>query len=159
MKNKGMGLGPRAGAYMMDQRVGFAPRLGAYLIDLIIVVLIIMLTSILAALHANFIALMFMTFIILSAYFTVLPAVWNGYTVGKKALGIRIVAADGSPAGIGKLILRAVVSSGLAHVTSGISSIISAFLISGRDDKCAIHDLAAGTYVTARKLEKAEKAA
>ena len=38
-------------------------------------------------------------FLLFWAYPIVLEAVWQGQTVGKKALGLRVVAADGAPVG------------------------------------------------------------
>ena len=71
-----------------------------------------------------------------------------GFTVGKKIMGIRIVKVDGSKVGYGVMILRVIVAGIIYIFTLGIGLIVSAFMVGIRDDKRAIHDLIAGTYVT-----------
>ncbi|WP_391206473.1 RDD family protein [Psychrobacillus sp. L4] len=81
-------------------------------------------------------------------YTLIVPVLWYGFTVGKKMLGIRIVKVDGSKLGYGAMILRVVVG-GLVYIfTFGVGLIVSAFMIGLREDKRAIHDFIAGTYVT-----------
>ncbi|GED30749.1 hypothetical protein BCE02nite_18900 [Brevibacillus centrosporus] len=87
-------------------------------------------------------------------YSLLLPVFWYGYTVGKRIVGIRIVKMDGSPVGIGTMLLRIVVGCWLIYtVTLGIGAIISAIMVGVREDKRAIHDLIAGTYVTSDRPE------
>ncbi|MBX0357745.1 RDD family protein [Halobacillus sp. Nhm2S1] len=81
-------------------------------------------------------------------YFVVLPIVWSGYTIGKKAAGIRILQKDGTEVGIGRMLLREVVGFLVYALTLGIGLIVSAFMVGIREDKRAIHDFIAGTYVT-----------
>lgn len=81
-------------------------------------------------------------------YSLIVPVLWYGFTVGKKMLGIRIVKVDGSKLGYGAMILRVIVG-GLVYIfTLGIGLIVSAFMVGIREDKRAIHDFIAGTYVT-----------
>ncbi len=81
-------------------------------------------------------------------YYLIVPVVWLGYTVGKRIVGVRIVKVDGGKVGLGAMFLRTFVS-GLVYVaTLGIGLIVSAFMVGLREDKRAIHDLIAGTYVT-----------
>lgn len=82
------------------------------------------------------------------AYSLIIPIVWFGYTVGKKIMGVRIVKINGEKLGIGSMLLRVVVAGMLYGITLGIAAIVSAFMVGLRDDKRAIHDLIAGTYVT-----------
>lgn len=81
-------------------------------------------------------------------YYLLLPIFWYGYTVGKKALGIRIARVDGEKLGFGTMFMREVVANLVYVLTFGIGIIISAFMVGIRNDKRSIHDLIAGTYVT-----------
>ncbi|TQR14168.1 RDD family protein [Psychrobacillus soli] len=81
-------------------------------------------------------------------YTIIVPVVWTGYTVGKRILGIRIAKVDGSKLGYGTMLLRVLVGGLVYFVTLGIALIVSAFMVGLREDKRAIHDLIAGTYVT-----------
>lgn len=81
-------------------------------------------------------------------YTIVVPVIWYGYTVGKKILGIRIVKMDGSKLGYGAMLMRIIVAGLVYAITFGIGVIVSAFMVGLRQDKRAIHDFIAGTYVT-----------
>lgn len=81
-------------------------------------------------------------------YTLLLPVLWSGYTVGKKILGIRIAKENGEKLGIGAMLLRNILGGFIYIVTLGIGLIVSAFMVGLREDKRAIHDLIAGTYVT-----------
>jgi uncharacterized RDD family membrane protein YckC len=93
----------------------------------------------------------YVTSIISILYYLILPAVWYGYTVGKRMVGIRIAKVNGEKVGFGTMLMRYVVASLIYLVTIGIGVIVSAFMIGLRKDKRAIHDLIAGTYVTYEK--------
>lgn len=81
-------------------------------------------------------------------YTLLVPVLWYGYTVGKRILGIRIAKVDGSKLGFGTMLLRTIVSGFVYICTFGVGVIVSAFMVGLRDDKRAIHDFIAGTYVT-----------
>lgn len=81
-------------------------------------------------------------------YYLLLPLFWAGYTVGKRALGVRIVRVDGRKLGIGTMLLRNLVAGIVYVLTLGIGIIVSAFMVGLRQDHRSIHDLIAGTYVT-----------
>jgi uncharacterized RDD family membrane protein YckC len=81
-------------------------------------------------------------------YSIVIPIIWYGYTVGKRIMKIRIVKVDGSKLGIGAMLMRVLVAGLIYIVTLGIAAIVSAFMVGLRQDKRALHDLIAGTYVT-----------
>ncbi|MDF2684056.1 MAG: hypothetical protein K0R47_5246 [Brevibacillus sp.] len=126
--------------------VGFWRRLGASLLDGLIIGIPLALISYLLTgdtkgnLFTNLVSIL---------YSLLLPVFWYGYTVGKRIMGIRIVRLDGEAVGIGTMLLRAVVGIWLIYtVTLGIGAIISAIMVGVREDKRAIHDLVAGTYVT-----------
>jgi uncharacterized RDD family membrane protein YckC len=80
---------------------GPVPRAVAWTIDLAIRVgIIFMLGTILALLgrmgQGIYLVLLFLVY---WAYPIVLEAAWNGQTVGKKAMGLQVVSADGAPLG------------------------------------------------------------
>ncbi|EMT54389.1 MULTISPECIES: RDD family protein [Brevibacillus] len=129
--------------------VGFWRRLGANLLDGIIigVPLILLTWLITGGLEDNLVSNLISTL-----YSLLLPVFWYGYTVGKKIVGVRIVKVDGSPVGIGTMLLRLIVGMGLVYgLTFGIAAIVSAIMVGVREDKRAIHDLIAGTYVTSNQ--------
>lgn len=80
-------------------------------------------------------------------YALIIPVVWSGYTIGKKIMGVRIVKVNGEKLGIGAMLMRTVVAGLVYLLTLGIGVIISAFMVGLREDKRAIHDFIAGTYV------------
>ncbi|WP_044732385.1 RDD family protein [Geobacillus kaustophilus] len=84
-------------------------------------------------------------------YALIVPAVWYGYTVGKRMLGIRIAKVNGGKVGIGTMFLRSFVGGLVYFITFGIGLIISAIMVAAREDKRSIHDFIAGTYVTTEK--------
>nr|MDH3076065.1 RDD family protein [Bacillus velezensis] len=86
--------------------------------------------------------------IILTLYGILLPVYWNGYVIGKKICGIRIVKKDGTQVGFLTMILRVLVGGLIYGVTFGIGVIVSAFMVGMREDRRSIHDFVAGTYVT-----------
>ncbi|MBN9653425.1 RDD family protein [Halobacillus sp. GSS1] len=81
-------------------------------------------------------------------YTVLLPVLWSGYTLGRKMAGNRIVRIDGGKVGIGTMILRVIVAGVAYALTLGIGFIVSAIMIGVREDKRAIHDFIAQTYVT-----------
>jgi uncharacterized RDD family membrane protein YckC len=83
--------------------------------------------------------------------FLLVPIYWSGYTIGKRIMGIRIVKVNGEKLGFGAMFLRAIVASLVYVVTLGIALIVSAVMVGVRQDKRAIHDFIAGTYVTTEK--------
>ncbi len=84
-------------------------------------------------------------------YSLLLPIFWSGYVIGKRIAGVRIVKVDGSDVTFPTMLLRVLVGGLVYVVTLGIGAIVSAFMVGMRDDKRAIHDLIAGTYVTYAK--------
>ena len=81
-------------------------------------------------------------------YFILLPVFWVGYTVGKRILGIRIVNIDETDVNFWIMIKRHLIAGIIYGFTLGIGVIVSAFMVGIREDKRAIHDFIAGTYVT-----------
>lgn len=91
---------------------------------------------------------------ILSFLYTLLtPIFWNGYTIGKRICGIRIVkVSDGLPPGLGTMLLRNVVAGLIYAITFGIAFIVSATMVGAREDKRSLHDFIAGTEVVYERL-------
>ncbi len=125
---------------------GFWIRLGASLLDSLIIALPVALCFMLVTgkdfgddYFSN--ALTFL-------YSLLVPVFWNGYTVGKRICGIRIVkVSDGQPPGIGTMLLRTVVACIIYAITFGIGAIASAIMVGVREDKRSLHDFIAGTEV------------
>jgi uncharacterized RDD family membrane protein YckC len=129
--------------------VGFWARLGASLLDGLIFGLPLLLISywITGNWSGNLV-----TNLLSILYSLLLPVFWYGYTIGKRIVGVRIVKVNGEPVGIGTMLLRLVVGMWIVYgLTFGIAAIISAIMVVVRDDKRAIHDLIAGTYVTSNQ--------
>lgn len=87
-------------------------------------------------------------------YSIIVPVLWFGFTVGKRILGIRIVKVDGTNPGYGTMLMRVIVAGLVYILTLGIGVIVSAFMVGIREDKRAIHDFIAGTYVTSDLPER-----
>ncbi|TMU84952.1 RDD family protein [Bacillus sp. BHET2] len=86
--------------------------------------------------------------LIVFLYSLLTPVFWKGYDVGKKTMGIRIVKKDGSNVHIGNMLMRNVVAGLFYLITFGVGLLISGLFVIFREDKRAIHDFIAGTYVT-----------
>ncbi len=79
--------------------------------------------------------------------FTILYSIWMhgkwGQTLGKMALGMKVVRTDGSPLGYGGAVLR-----WLGSILSMLILLIGYIMAGLRSDKRALHDLIAGSRVT-----------
>lgn len=128
--------------------VGFWRRFGAAFLDgLLFGLPLSLLLSIILGGEENEYLIEVITFL----YFLLLPLFWNGYTIGKKIMGIRIVKMNGENVGIGNMLLRELVGRLIYIITFGIGIIASAIMVAAREDKRSIHDLIAGTYVTSNE--------
>lgn len=96
--------------------------------------------------------------IFISFYKPLMEILWNGRTIGKRILGIRIASEDGGHAGIGKILLREFIGDGLlASLTSGVTTIVSIFTVAiGRPHK-SVPDYIASTIVIADCSKKRAK--
>lgn len=102
---------------ILDFRLaGIGSRILAHLLDLVLIFATIMIVSIMAQVMSmadegigTFIILM-SSFLIPFLYFILFEWLWNGQTIGKKALGIRVMMEDGTPitfpAALGRNLLR-----------------------------------------------------
>lgn len=126
---------------------GFWIRLGASIIDAILLFFVLGFISL--ALYGQFTTEGYsFTDFLDHLYHLLLPIFWYGYTIGKRAVGIRIARVDGEKVGLGTMLLRNIVAGLVYVVTLGIGVIVSAFMVGLREDKRSIHDFIAGTYVT-----------
>jgi uncharacterized RDD family membrane protein YckC len=137
---------------------GFWMRYLALSIDWYVIVLVLLppfalfiaLTAVAAGLgrlQESAIAAVAVTFVLFFVALTVAYGIWMhgrwGQTLGKMALGMKVVRVDGSPLGYGGAFVR-----WLGSVLSAVTFMIG-FLIAGlRSDKRALHDLIAGSRVT-----------
>ncbi|MFI8708283.1 RDD family protein [Bacillus sp. NPDC077411] len=129
---------------MDQQSAGFWRRLGANILDALIFLpfyLIFRLLNMSEDIVEG-------TLNILEVLYTlIVPVVWIGYTVGKKAVGVRIVRIDGQEITIWTTLKRYLLAGMVYGITLGIAIIVSAFMVALREDKRSIHDFIAGTQV------------
>ncbi|MBP2707161.1 RDD family protein [Microbispora sp. RL4-1S] len=78
-------------------------------------------------------------------YYWLLQSFWNGWTVGKRLFGMRVVRDDGSPAGPGTIAVRQLVEVLLGWLC--ILGLVDLAWILFDRRKQALHDKAAGTLV------------
>lgn len=113
----------------MNQPAGFWIRFGAALLDGLL-----------------FLVLGFLCFILFSesaatklinslfdAYRFLLPALWYGYTVGKRALGIRIIRTDGRNVGFWNM-MRRNIFGGLLYLSPLLIALIVCYAILGQQN-------------------------
>ncbi|MDQ6420896.1 RDD family protein [Paenibacillus sp. LHD-117] len=81
-------------------------------------------------------------------YSLLLPVFWNGYTIGKKICGIRIIRVlNNERPHIGNMLMRNLVWGIAIVITFGIAFIVDIFMVALREDKRGLHDFIAGTQV------------
>ncbi|MFD1363422.1 RDD family protein [Lentibacillus salinarum] len=137
---------------MEQSRAGFWIRMGANILDGLLLGVPIGILSVILGLSVEDRDIV--NAVISVPYYLLLPVVWYGYTVGKRTCNIRIARIDGEKVGFGTMVLRYIVGFAIVYVlTLGIAMIVSAFMVGLREDKRAIHDFIAGTYVTYAKPE------
>ncbi|MEC0251098.1 RDD family protein [Bacillus halotolerans] len=125
---------------------GFWIRLGASLLDYIIVsVPLLLIYWLITGKDPN--ESMIISLVVF-LYSILLPVFWQGYLIGKRICGIRIVKKDGSQVGLVTMIMRVIIAGLVYGITFGLGLIVSLFMIGLREDKRTLHDFIAGTYVT-----------
>ncbi|MDX1672625.1 MAG: RDD family protein [Balneolaceae bacterium] len=92
----------------------------------------------------NFPAVFFMIILPVSLYHLVMEAAWDGQSLGKYLLRIKVIKLDGSQAGIGNFLVRWLFRPLEISATGGIMAIL-AILFNGKGQR--IGDIAAGTCV------------
>lgn len=92
---------------------GLGSRISAHILDLFIILALIMGTNIVLGLTLAFSSpelatsiLLFVAILGPFAYFIFFEGLWNGQTLGKKAMGIRVRMADGTPVRFGAALTR-----------------------------------------------------
>ena len=134
---------------------GWWKRVGASLLDFLVLVPLLLVVSV-ALVHAPPITAILVGFVIEFAYLSLMWTKRNGQTIGAKALGIRVVAADGSPMTPEMAYRRAAVyqlfsvGSSMTWVLRPLGSV--ALLLNvlwplWDSQKQTLHDKAAGTIV------------
>ncbi|ANE46988.1 membrane protein [Paenibacillus swuensis] len=130
----------------VNEPAGFWIRLGALLLDALIIALPLSLIILIitGGRHSEENISEILSFL----YNLLTPVFWNGYTVGKRICGIRIVKVnDGASPGLGTMLLRNVVAYLVYVFTFGIAVIVSVIMVAVREDKRSLHDFIAGTMV------------
>lgn len=74
----------------------------------------------------------------------------DGTTPGKRAMGVRIVSVDGSPAELWRILLLRMFTPFVINYFCGVFSLVDALFVFRRDQRC-IHDHMAGTVVIQRE--------
>ncbi|GAA0592746.1 RDD family protein [Virgibacillus siamensis] len=137
---------------MEKSRAGFWIRLGANILDGLLLGVPIGILAVVLGLSVGNKDII--TTVITALYYLLLPVLWYGYTVGKRACSIRIERIDGEKIGFRTMVLRHIVGFIIVYgLTFGIATIVSAFMVGLREDKRAIHDFIAGTCVVYAKPE------
>lgn len=129
---------------------GFLNRFAANIVDLLV---ISVLTNVILQFQ-NYFLQNELNSVINFLYALLLPILWSGYTIGRRALGNRIVRMDGKKLGLGTMVMRFIIAGIIYALTLGIGLIVSAFMVGLREDKRAIHDFIAQTYVTKNQPKK-----
>ncbi|MBB6451165.1 putative RDD family membrane protein YckC [Geomicrobium halophilum] len=132
----------------MSNHAGFWIRLGGVILDGIMIGAVIFAVIFIFGLDTANPFVQFGESIITILYYLLVPVLWYGYTLGKRVVGVRIVKTNGANVTIGTMLLRHIVGGLVYSITLGIGVIVSAFMVGLREDKRAIHDFIAGTYVT-----------
>ena len=136
----------------IDNRAGFWPRLAAYLLDRLILCSVLLLVRIPSlfisggfysqAVFFSFTAMDILRWALISAYFVILTA-FGGATLGKKAMGLRVVQLDD---GRRPTFLTVLYRETVGRYLSGILY-IGYILIAAGDEKQALHDRICDTLV------------
>ena len=134
------GIGDRILAYLIDLLI-----LGAYFIATIFALAAFGIDSN----SSSSIAIFFMIIGIPAfLYFLFMEAFWNGRTIGKAALGLRVVKIDGSKPGFGSYFVRWIMRTIDITLTSGGIAVFT-ILLNGKGQR--LGDIAAGTTVISER--------
>jgi len=87
----------------------------------------------------------FLAFLLQSGYFFTCEWIWRGRTVGKRAIGLRVVSDDGTPIDIEAAALRNVLR--VIDLQPGFTGILGLGLMAGQRRSQRVGDLVAGTIV------------
>ncbi len=133
------------------ETAGIASRLLARLIDLLVQMVALWMIIFVAAFAAGavgevvgLIAFIVTLFLLLFGYSAILEWLWKGRTLGKMALGLRVVTIEGAPVGFVQCAIRSMMQLVDIYTNGGGVAIVSA-LLTPRSQR--LGDLAAGTFV------------
>lgn len=137
------------------QLASLGERILAFFVDAFVVFVFVGLTSWLVSAGFDRPEFYFIPWILVMFYSLLFETFFHGQSIGKKALNIKVVKMDGSPAGIGNYLLRWVLRLVDIYIMTGGVAIIS--IIATRHAQ-RLGDLAAGTVVirVARQLSNAD---
>lgn len=139
-------------AVLLDFEVaGVGTRLLAQLIDLLVIGIIYSIAStafvpltFFGGQIVVFVVVIIASFLLIFGYAVVSEVFLGGRTVGKMALGLRVVSTEGAPVTFGQAAIRSIMTIPDMYMTGGGAAIISV-LLSTRAQR--LGDLAAGTMV------------
>lgn len=123
--------------------VGFGMRLGAALVDFLIIQVAVFFVSVALRIGIGYAALGPIFSILLYWLYGWLLIGLKGQTVGKMAIGIKVVDQQGNIPGLGRAALREIAGK----IVSAIAIFIGFFWILKDEKKQGWHDKIAGTYV------------
>ena len=121
-----------------DVSAGFWLRAGAYMIDGIIVAIVSVGLNLILPETVSIIVRLLLS----AGYFTVMPVLNQGQTLGKMAAGFAIVREDGSPITYGRALVR-----WLGYLVSGLTLCLGFVCAAFTNHKRALHDYIADTRV------------
>ena len=140
---------------------GIASRALAYVIDALVMAgLVFLLFFLLVGIAfsgegtAALIVAVVGLFLILFGYRIVLELLWDGRTVGKRALGLRVITVEGAPVRFSHVAIRSFLDLIDIFMTAGGAGLV-AMLSSRRNQR--IGDLAAGTIVVHAPKKQADR--
>lgn len=125
-------------------------RIGAQIVDLLVLFVQMLAVSVgLAVLlrpdtEASIRGFVYLSFLTLPVYGGLLEGYWNGQTVGKRLLGIKVVDSRGDEASVGQAIVRNLPA---VVLFSWVTSAVALASIAMTDRRQRVFDSFAGTYV------------
>lgn len=125
-------------AASLNLPAGFWLRGGAYMIDGILVAVVSIVFNLLLPETVSVVARIFLS----AGYFTAMPVLYRGQTLGKMAAGVAIVRDDGSPLTYGRALAR-----WLGYLASGLTFCLGFACAAFTPNKRALHDYIADTRV------------
>ena len=133
---------------------GPGTRFMAWLIDIVLVVLLLIVLSMIfgvaAAIVGEYATAIFAltSFALFSGYWILLELLWDGRTVGKRALGLRVIGERGLRLTFGQVVLRNLVR--FVDMLPLFGGVAACFMLLGREHR-RLGDLVAGTVVVRQR--------
>ena len=129
---------------------GPGTRLLAWSLDMLLVAVLFLVLSMILGLASALVggyaiaALMISGFVLITGYWILLEALWDGRTVGKRAFGLRVVGERGLRLTFGQVALRNLLR--LVDLLPGPAGVAALFILLGPQHR-RLGDLVAGTLV------------